>query len=248
MKPTTPPDLSIVIPAYREEKRIGDSLDALASFLKLDAYFQRKRVEVLVVAANAPDRTEDIVRSKLPMFLDAKLLQPGERVGKGRDVQYGMLRAKGNVVLFMDADLATPLHHVETFLKASLAGSDVVIGTRHLSTYKANKVKSWFASFGNKLYQIAGGVKVEDTQCGFKMFNRAAANICFSRLTLLGWGFDIEVLVIAQAHHLHIQPIRIDDWKDKPFSTYTLSTLRIITRSISDAMHVKLNEFRGSYR
>src|SRR2546430_8809833 len=93
------PDLSIVIPAYREERRIGPTLDELAAFLKQDEFFGRKEVEVLVVAADAPDKTAKIVRAKQDSFKCFLLLKPGPHVGKGRDVQYGMLRASGKIAV-----------------------------------------------------------------------------------------------------------------------------------------------------
>jgi dolichyl-phosphate beta-glucosyltransferase len=243
----TSPDLSIIIPAYCEEKRIGNTLDELSSFLRHDSYFRAKAVEILIVAAEAPDRTKEIVRSKLSLFTDAKLLLPGQRVGKGRDVQYGILRANGAIVMFMDADLATPLHHMETFYKACLAGIDVVIGTRNLRAYKTNGLKNWFASAGNKLYQTAGGVKIEDTQCGFKMLSFDAAQLCFSKLTIFCWGFDLEILAIAQENHLLIRAYRIKDWEDKPYSTYNDNPVQITLRSVRDFMQITINRLRGRY-
>lgn len=246
-KPSTLPDLSIVIPAYCEEKRIGNTLDELAWFLKHASYFRTKTIEVLIVAAEAPDDTKEIAHSKLSLFTNAKLLQPGEHVGKGRDVQYGMLRAKGTVVMFMDADLATPLPHMETFYKTCLTGLDIVIGTRNLRMYKANALKNWFASAGNKLYQAAGGVRIEDTQCGFKMFSHNAAQLCFSKLTILGWGFDLEVLAIAHENRLSIQACHIEDWEDKPYSTYTDNPAQITLRSVRDFVQITINRLCGRY-
>src|SRR5215470_14614330 len=130
------PDLTIVIPAYREEKRIEATLDTLAEFLNQDGFFKQKAVEVLVVAADTPDKTHEIVTAKQGLFRHFKLLKPGPLVGKGRDVQYGMLRASGKIAIFMDADLATPLHHLKTFYEACAGGYDVVIGTRNLLVYR----------------------------------------------------------------------------------------------------------------
>src|ERR1019366_2228343 len=101
-------DLTIVIPAYREEKRIGATLDELASFLKNDDFFKHKIVELIIVTADTIDKTQKIVTAKQKLFKDCKLLKPGPVIGKGRDVQFGMLRATGKTIIFMDADLATP--------------------------------------------------------------------------------------------------------------------------------------------
>ena len=111
-------DLTIVIPAYCEEHRIGQSLEKLAHFLTTDTFLKQKLIEVLIVAADAPDNTHDIIRTKQKLFKNCTLHKPGPHVGKGRDVQYGMLRATGSYVIFMDADLATPLTHIVEFYRA----------------------------------------------------------------------------------------------------------------------------------
>ena len=241
------PDLSIVIPAYCEERRIGNTLNALALFLKQDQYFRKTCVEVVVVAADAPDRTRDIVMSKWHLFDRFLLLEPGSRVGKGRDVQYGILRASGKVVVFMDADLATPLHHLREFYDACRSGYDVVVATRNLLTYRNNLLRGLFSSFGNTLYRFVGGMQVEDTQCGFKMFSERAAKLCFSKVTILGWGFDLEVLAIAQVNRLSIKSIRVTDWQHMPHSTYTDGVPRIAIRTIRDFSLVMLGRISGRY-
>jgi len=241
------PDLTIVIPALHEEKRIGRTLDALADFLKHDNFFKRKDVEVLVVGADTSDRTHAIVLEKRPLFRQLKLLKPGRPVGKGYDVQYGMLRASGKIIVFMDADLATPLHHLEKFYTSCKEGSDVAVGTRNLFVYRPSMARR-FASFaGNILFRIAGGIWIEDSQCGFKMFTSRAAKLCFSRLTIMGWGFDMELLAIAKANRLKIYSYRVDDWRDVPNGTFTDGILRIAARSLVDMGHIVSNRVRGAY-
>lgn len=240
-------DVSIVIPAYCEEKRIGRTLDSLAKYLLTDSYFKTKNIEVIVVAANAPDATERIVLNKKALFKNLELLLPGERVGKGRDVQYGMLRAKGEYAVFMDADLATPLYHLREFVEKCKGGNDLVIGTRDLLKYKQNRLQGIFASTGNYLYRLISSSNIEDTQCGFKMFNRKALNACFTKLTIRGWGFDIELLEIAKVNNLRIATVRIEDWINQPYGTHNDSNLKIMVRSISDMAHVKMNRLRGLY-
>jgi dolichyl-phosphate beta-glucosyltransferase len=243
------PDLTIIIPAYSEQRRIGASLDELATFLRQDSFFKRKKVETLVVVADTSDRTAQIVLSKQHLFVTTfRLLRPGPHVGKGRDVQYGVFRATGRVIVFMDADLATPLHHLERFFAACLDGSELVIGTRNLRIYRSNKARNIFSYIGNCLYQLMSGLHIEDTQCGFKMFTNDAAQLCFSKLTILGWGFDIEVLAIAKVNGLTIAPLRVDDWEDKPHSTYNENVCRITTRNICDYAKINWGRLWGKYR
>ena len=241
------PDLSIVIPAYCEEKRIGNTLDKLAVFLKQDSFFKHKIAEVLVVAADAPDRTNKIVLSKQHLFKRFKIIKPGPKVGKGRDVQIGVLRSSGKVIVFMDADLATPLHHLERFYKLCIDGNDMAIGTRNLLTYRPNLVRRLFAIIGNILFRIVSGIWIEDSQCGFKMFKRSAARLCFSNQTIMGWAFDMEILTIAKANKLNIKYCRINDWKDKPGSTFTDGTIKTSLHSIRDLALIIMNIFKDSY-
>jgi glycosyltransferase involved in cell wall biosynthesis len=165
-------DLTIVIPAYREERRIGKTLDELAVHIKTDPTIKGLAVEVLVVAADAPDDTDKVVLSKKKKFRNLTLLKPGPKVGKGRDVQYGMLKATGKIVIFMDADLATPLHHLAKFYKAAAKGDDIVIATRNLLKHHSNKLRRIISNVGNGLFRVAGGVWLQDVQpcCRTDMF------------------------------------------------------------------------------
>src|SRR5689334_16584139 len=117
MNSTSKIDLSIVIPALNEAARIGRTLDQLAHFLKTDKTLKELRTEVLVVSADGDDNTHKVAETHGNKIGNFRLLRPGKRVGKGRDVQYGMQRTKGRYALFMDADLATPLHHIPEFYK-----------------------------------------------------------------------------------------------------------------------------------
>lgn len=238
--------MSIVIPALHEERRIGPTLDALAVLLKTVPY-RRRTVEVIVVAADTVDKTKEIVLSKQSLFSTLTLLEPGKPVGKGRDVQYGILRARGRCVIFMDADLATPLHHIETFYAQCAAGNDIVIGTRNLLTYRSSGVRGIFAYVGNALYRLGGGMPVEDTQCGFKMFSAPAAKLCFSKLRIMGWGFDMELLAIAKANNLSLKTVRLPDWQHMPHSTHHESFARISLRSLKDFTLITTRRLRRIY-
>lgn len=242
------PDLSIVIPALREERRIGKTLDSLATFLHTDKTLQTLAIEVLVVAADSTDKTHQIVRDHVKDFDSLALLMPGKPVGKGRDVAYGMLRARGKAVVFMDADLATPLKYIPKSYLAFVDGFDVVIATRNLKKHHTNLIRRSFSIGGNILFRIAGGVWVEDSQCGFKLFSAKAAQACFSRLTILGWGFDMEVLAIARANKFRLKTIRANDWKSMPNSTFEVGFLKNSFTMLRDLGHIALNRLKGTYR
>lgn len=247
-KPKSRPELSIIIPAYCEERRIGKTLDDLAGFLKTEESLKNKTLEVLVVSADSPDRTHAAVRSKQDKFADLRLLKPGPKVGKGRDVQYGMLRAKGEALIFMDADLATPLHHLSTFYNAFLQGNDLVVGTRNLFKHHPNYMRRLISNSGNLLFRFAGGVWIEDSQCGFKLFSRQAAEICFTRLTIQGWGFDMEVLAIARANKLKMKFLRINDWQSIPDGTFQDGLFKNSIRSLLELAYILERRVTGHYK
>lgn len=242
-------ELSIVIPALNEEKRVGKSLDELAAFLKKDPTLRKLAVEVVVVSANSRDKTHEIIASKAKKFPIFMFLKPGARVGKGRDVAYAMLRANGKYIVFMDADLATPLRHLPQFYKMAIKDSlPIVVGTRNLQKHHHNIIRRTISNGGNLLFRIAGGVWIEDSQCGFKMFERSAAQLCFSKLTIQGWGFDMEVLAIARANKLRIKTVRLNDWKHMPDGTFEEGMLKNIVASLGDLMHIARHRLTGTYK
>ncbi len=241
------PDLSIVIPALSEERRIGKTLDLLATYLREDPAMKQLQVEVVVVSADSNDRTHEIVAQKAAKFADFVFLKPGRRQGKGRDVQYGMLRARGRAVVFMDADLATPLHYLSHFYALYQQGFEVVVGTRNLRTHHKNVLRWLVANAGNLLFRVAGGIWIEDSQCGFKMFSAHAAKICFSRLTIQKWGFDMEVLAIAKTHHLKMASQRINDWQHMAGGTFDEAVLKNAVQSLRDLLHIARRRWTRTY-
>lgn len=247
-KSKLPFDLTILIPAYHEEKRIGRTLDELAQFLKQEKNLKDKAIEIVVVSADSSDKTHEVVLSKKSKFKNLRLLKPGPRVGKGRDVQYGILRAKGKAIIFMDADLATPLRHLPTFYRAHQRGSDVVIATRNLRKHHPHYLRRLVSNGGNLLFRFAGGVWVEDSQCGFKLFSHDAAQLCFSKLNIMGWGFDMEILAIAKINKFKIKSYRVNDWVSVPEGTFIDGMLKNALVSLKELGTILARRLNGSYR
>jgi dolichyl-phosphate beta-glucosyltransferase len=241
-------DLSIIIPAYREERRIGKSLDELATFIKNDTYFKDKELEIIVVSADSGDRTHEIATEKGKQFPNFTLITPGPRVGKGRDVKEGMLNAKGSTILFMDADLSTPLHHIKEFHLLCTQGADIVIATRGARRQGNSILRVCISTAGNILYRLAGGVWLEDSQCGFKMFSAEAAQTCFRKLKIMGWGFDMEILTAAKANRLQIKDVRVDDWKPMPYGTFEDSIITNSFHALSDLLRIFSRRLTGYYK
>jgi dolichyl-phosphate beta-glucosyltransferase len=242
------PNLSIVIPAYQEEQRLGGTLEQLSAFLLDDTFMRTKNTEVIVVAATAGDKTVSVAKSYRAKFKHLKVAMPGKRVGKGRDVRYGMLLANGRKVMFMDADMATPLRHIRDFYKICGTGADIVVGTRPRHQHHTNLMRRSVSDVGNLLFRLLGGVWIDDSQCGFKMFTQQASQMCFSRLTILGWGFDMEVLTIAKSSGLKVGARRIEDWQDVPGGSFRDGVLQNSLRSLWDLAKIMVNRKRGAYK
>lgn len=194
------PFLSIVIPAYNEEARIGKTLAGTFEFLDAQAYDS----EVIVVNDGSRDKTSDRVFEFEPHNAGRLRLlhNPGNR-GKGYSVRHGMLQAKGKIALFYDADLATPTSEIPKVIDPIVENRyDVVFGSRALDRSLIGTHQSWLRETvgraGNWIQYLLTGLQFKDTQCGFKAFRREALQSVFSLQQIDGFGFDPEILFIAK--------------------------------------------------
>ncbi len=238
------PKLSLIIPAYQEARRIEASLDQLASYLKRHHYSD---YEVLVVVADSPDGTAELADAKSKLFESFRVVHAGPKVGKGRDVRTGMFEAQGDYRLFMDADLATPLHHLESVRKLTAQGKPVVIAVRNLKSSHTG-MRKLVSSLGNLLVQILLLPGLKDSQCGFKAFSAEAANELFSRQTILGWGFDMEILAIARNRKYEISQIVVADWSDKPNGTFEGEVGAAALETLGELFAITWRRLTGRYR
>lgn len=203
--------LTIVVPAYHEADLITKSLQELKK--AIEEYLDPKSTEVIVVAADSDDNTPDIAAKSADLFEHFQLIKPGARVGKGRDVRAGILAGIGDYRMFMDADMATPLHHLEQVAKFIASEGEIAIGIRPLTSIHTG-LRKFISELGNVLVQSTLTPGISDSQCGFKVFRADIAQELFSRLTILSWGFDMELLTIARIHHYDIETMDIPDWHD----------------------------------
>lgn len=249
MKKTDGIDLSIVIPALNEEQRIGKTLHELRLFLKRDPLLRSLVCEVIVVAAKGRDNTKQEAKKQGKGIANFRVISPGKALGKGRDVKFGMKRAKGKFVIFMDADLATPLRHLPRFVKQMTAGADVVVATRNLLKHHNKFARRLLSNTGNLAFRILGGVWIEDSQCGFKMFTAKANKICFEKQTIMKWGFDMEILTIAKTHKLTIKAIRVNDWTAVEGGNFDAShTFKNGIASLRELLLIAHNRLLGRYK
>lgn len=198
---TSRPSLSIVIPAYNEERRLPPALAAVRAYL--DRSTRYSNVEILVVDDGSRDGTAALVESVAAEDSRVRLLRnPGNR-GKGYSVRHGMLEGKGDWILFSDADLSAPIEELDKLLDAAQSrGAQVAIGSRALDRSLIGIHQSRSREFAgivlNRIMRLVTGLRFADTQCGFKLFRRDAARLIFARQQLDGFTFDVEDLFIAR--------------------------------------------------
>lgn len=189
--------LSVVIPAYNEEKRIAGTLDAILAFLKSHCY----ESEIIISDDGSQDRTVFIAKEKLRDF-PHRILTVSCNRGKGHAVRQGMLAAKGQYILFTDADLSTPIEEVSRFLGFLEKGQDIVIGSRALPGAKIEIHQNCMREVMGKIFNVIARActfqGIRDSQCGFKCFKREAAQKLFGIQKLDGFSFDVEIVFLAQ--------------------------------------------------
>ncbi len=248
MTSVTRPDLSIVIGAYQEAKFITATLEQLATHLR---QHDLGRVEVIVVTADSPDGTAKLARAQAHRFESFQLLEPGERVGKGRDIRLGMMTATGRYRLFMDADLATPLHYLDNIQQLMTQNVAVAVAVRDLDQIHHDWLRRFTSGLGNLLARVVLVPGIRDTQCGFKLFKASAAEAIFGRQMILGWGFDMEILALARYLGYPITAFAVPDWRDPKALGDGLtgdSTAGAAWQSFKDLWRVRLRLMLGRYR
>lgn len=245
MSSERPVRLSVIIPAFNEESRLGDTLDKLATYFAAVDY----PAEVIVVDDGSIDRTAEIARRHAAESLRLRVLGYGGNRGKGFAVRYGIMQATGEYRLFFDADGSTPIDQIEKFWPRFAAGADVCLGSRGLPqsdiVVRQPWHRVWMGRFFNLLVRLLAVRGFHDTQCGFKAFNAKATQVIFTRQRLTGFGFDVELLFIAQCHGLRAveEPVR---WIDSPSSR--VHPLRDSTRMFFELLKIRRLGWKGEYR
>lgn len=219
------PYLSVIIPAYNEEKTIADTIRKILIHLKKQPY----SFEILVASDGSKDATSEIIKKEFTGENSVSVIDRKENHGKGYTVREGMLTAKGKIRLFMDADNATDISHFDLMKPLFDNGHDVVIGSRDAKDAKgAKKIVSqpWYKTImgnaGNLFIQTLAVPGIWDTQCGFKAFTSEAAEKIFKLAKVDKWAFDIETLAIARMFGYKIGIIPVQ-WINNPNSRVKLS-------------------------
>lgn len=207
----TKTDVSFIIPALNEASIIEDTLRRVAAFI--DANQKQLGATEVIVVAPGNDKTARITRSLGGLFVRLEVVEPRRGGGKGADVRAGFAVARGDVQLFFDADLSTPLPHLLAMVQKLRGDADVVIGARRLSKIHPGIVRT-IVSLGTNLLTRPLLPHIKDTQCGCKGFTRAAAQKLFAQQRSTGWGFDVELLLYARHDKLRVAQVDIPDWRE----------------------------------
>ncbi len=236
------PFLTIVIPAYNEENRLPQTLPKVAEFAEKQDYI----TEVLVVDDGSKDRTAEVVESFAAKHDCIRLIR-AEHGGKGHAIKTGMLQARGEYAFLCDADLAMPISELPKFLPPQQNGFQIAIGSREIKgavRYNEPGYRHLMGRVFNLLVKLTAVPGFEDTQCGFKCFHQSVTKDLFSSQTIDGFGFDVEVLYVAQKRGYHIIEIPIH-WYHQTESK--VHPVRDTLRMIQDIVVVRQNDRRGVY-
>ncbi len=237
--------LSIIIPAYNEEKRLARTLFEIDRYLRVQSY----SYEILVVNDGSKDKTADVARNLIPQIRNLKLIDNQENHGKGWVVRQGMLKSQGEYRLFTDADNSTSIDQVEKILPEFKAGQEVIIGSRETEGAVIAVPQPWYrrilGDIFNLIVQIISGLwGIWDTQCGFKGLTKKAAEEIFSKCKIDRWAFDVEILVIAKIISYKIKEIPIT-WKNDPESRVGIKG---IIKMLFEVIQIRWNSIGGKYK
>ena len=239
--------ISIVIPAYNEQKRLPGTLEAVTDYLARSAYRFR---EVIVVDDGSSDGTAEVVQRFAAAHGEARLLRNPGNLCKGYSVRHGMLEARGDWVLFSDAYLSAPIEELAK-LAAAAAANDaaVAVGSRALDRSLIEIHQSIFREYAgrvfNLLMRLLTGLSLWDTQCGFKLFRRDAAREIFRRQRIERFGFDAEVLFIARLLKFKMVEVPVR-WSHSEGTK--VSMMGDSLNMFLDLFRIRRNQLLGKYR
>ncbi|HEY6444489.1 MAG TPA: dolichyl-phosphate beta-glucosyltransferase [Candidatus Acidoferrales bacterium] len=243
------PELSIVVPAYNEEERLGRTLSRVHEYFSRDPRVANA-LEIIVVDDGSTDGTVRIAQewARAVSHGGFRLFSNESNRGKGYSVRRGMLEARARIALFTDADLSAPIEESEKLLAAIAAGHDIAIGSRALDRSLISAHQSVFRETAgiifNALVRLFTGLALYDTQCGFKAFVREPCRIIFEQQRIDGFGFDPEVLFLARRHGLRTAEVPVR-WAHDP-----ATKVHVVQDSIfmfGDLMYICWNLLVGRY-
>lgn len=237
--------LSLIVPAYNEESRIGVTLPHVLSYLdRLPG-----GAEVIVVDDGSRDGTSRVVERFVGYRpTRVQLLGYPENQGKGHAVRMGMTEARGDYRVYYDADASTPIEELGKLLACFGAGADIVIGSRSIPGAEVQVRQAWYRERMGKMFNLLlralGLTRFRDTQCGFKGFTSRACDIVFPRQSIMRYSFDAELLHIAHVHGLRIDEVPVR-WINSPQSR--VHPFSDASRMFWDLLRIRILSLLGRY-
>ncbi|HKY31534.1 MAG TPA: dolichyl-phosphate beta-glucosyltransferase [Candidatus Polarisedimenticolia bacterium] len=239
------PRLSVVIPAYNEQGRLGPSLASVLAYARRAPF----DVEIVVVDDGSSDQTARVARAALASWHSSQVLANDRNHGKGYSVRRGALAARGELLLLSDADLSTPIEETDRLLgRLGEQGGGIVIGSRAVRGARVevhqNPVREAMGKVFNRVVRLLTGLPFHDTQCGFKLMARADVVPLFEAARIDGFGYDVELLYVAARKGI---PIREEPviWRNAPGSK--VGILTDPARMLRDVWRVRQWYARGVY-
>jgi dolichyl-phosphate beta-glucosyltransferase len=237
-------DFSVVLPAYNEAPRIISSIESVRSHLSAKGSF-----EIIVVDDGSADGTAAAVESARAGLPELTLLRLSPNRGKGAAVREGMLRARGRVRIFLDADLGIPVAEMDKLVPFAAEGYDCVIGSKKVPGARAEVSQPWLRRFLGKGYSVVSEALlvpgIRDFTCGIKLFTAKAAGEVFPRQRIERWGFDTEILYLAHRLGFRIKEVPVA-WTHQPGSK--VRVVRDVLNSARDLLAILRNRAAGVYR
>lgn len=238
-------DISVIIPAFNEQERIAPTLLAVDSFLAKISV----RYEIVVVDDGSSDGTVALVESMAEKMMNLRCINTINNRGKGHAVRVGMLNAQGQVRVMCDADGSMPPEEMPKLLTPIFEGkTQIAIGSRYAEGAKSDVAQpKWrviWSRLANKVIQRSLVAGIRDTQCGFKAFSAEAAQAVFSKATIDGWSFDLEVLGLASRMGYSIQEVGVE-WSDDDRSR--ISPLKDFINVVREFLTIRGNFRRNAY-
>lgn len=238
------PLISIVIPAYNESSRIRPTLDEILRYAKE----QNWDVEIVVVDDGSRDDTAHIIREYGKVHPQIRLVENPGNHGKGYSVRNGMVHSQGDICLFTDADLSSPISEAQHLFDAIASGCDIAIGSRwlraELQTERQPLYRQLLGRIFNLVLRIVLGLNFADTQCGFKAFRREPAQRIFPLQRIERWGFDPEILFLARKLGFTVKEVPVV-WAHSEGTR--LHPFRDGLRMFVEVLHIRWNSIKGAY-
>jgi dolichyl-phosphate beta-glucosyltransferase len=238
-------DLSIVIPAFNEESRLPKTLDSVIDYVRSRPY----QAEIIVVDDGSTDHTSAVANTYRQKYPGLRCISNGGNRGKGFSVRHGMLEAVGEIALFSDADLSTPIEEADKLLAAIRDQDfDAAIGSRavdrSLIQVHQSAIREIAGIFFNRMVQWILGIQFSDTQCGFKAFRKERSRVIFEQQRVERFGFDPEILFLAKRNGLRVAEIPVC-WSHDAATKVNVAADG--TRMFLELILIRWNAIRGYY-